>query len=225
MMKHLLVALTLTATLGLTTAQAQTEDKPATTLAVNPAAAANGPLKIGYTSVYYVLSVSPRAKEIESDLKARNTQLEKELQKKMSDFEEKYTAFQRGQNTMSETIKADKYNELKNLESSIKEFQKNAETEMSTKREELVAPELEKISKAIKEVAAENGYTYILNGDPQIMIYGSESFDITDLVLKKLGIPKPQPGASNSAVNPSQGGGDKPAGTRPAAFPKPKGKK
>jgi len=211
MIKHFLVALAIGTVLTATTTQAQTEEKPATTLAVNPAA--NGPLKIGYTSVYYVLSASPRAKEIESDLKARNTQLEKELQKKMTDFEDKYTSFQRAQNTMSETIKADKYNELKNLEASIKEFQKNAEQEMATKREELVAPELEKITKAIKEVAAENHYTYILNGDPQIMIFGSEQFDITDLVFKKLGIAKPVPGANNTGTS------DKPA-NKPTTFPK-----
>ncbi len=216
MIKNLMVALAMGTALAAattTTSVAQAEEKPATTLAVNPAN--NGPLKIGYTSVYYILSASPRAKEIESDLKARNTQLEKELQKKMADFEEKYTGFQRGQNTMSETIKADKYNELKNLESSIKEFQKNAEQEMSTKREELVAPEIEKITKAIKEVASENGYTYILNGDPQIMIFGADQFDVTDLVFKKLGIAKPVPGAN-------AGGTDSPSkpANKPSTFPK-----
>lgn len=220
MTKQLIAGVALSMALALTGSQAwaqASEDKPATTLAVNPAA--NGPLKIGYTSVYYILSISPKAKEIESDLKARNAQLEKELQRKMSDFEEKYTSFQRGQQTMSETIKADKYRELQNLEASIKEFQKNAEQEMAAKREELVSPELEKISKGIKDVARENQYTYILNGDPQIMIYGVDEHDITDLVLKKLGIPKPAPGSATDvkpAAKPA--GGGEPA--RPSSFPK-----
>lgn len=222
MTKQLIAGLALSLSLALAPAASQaqaTADKPATTLAVNPGA--SGPLKIGYTSVYYILSISPKAKEIESDLKARNTQLEKELQRKMADFEEKYTAFSRGQNTMSETIKADKYRELQNLEGSIKEFQKNAEQEMAAKREELVGPELEKISKGIKEVAKENGYTYILNGDPQIMIYGADDHDITDLVLTKLGIPKPAPGSKDAApaAGETKPGAGAP-GARPGGFPK-----
>jgi outer membrane protein len=213
-MKNRILAFAVAALLaGGFSAQAQeaTDSKPV--LAANPSAASHGPLKIGYTSVYYILNIAPRAKEIESDLKARSAQLQKELERKMADFQEKYQGFQRGQNTMSETIKADKYNELKNLESSIQEFQKNAESEMQTKREELLSPEVEKITKAIKEVAVENGYTYVLNGDPAVMIYGADNLDVTDLVLKKLNITRPVPGADDK-----KDGSAAPSKPRPSNF-------
>lgn len=185
-----------------------------------------GPVKIGYTSVLYVLSLSPKAKEIDSELRARSAQLEKELTKKRSDFEEKAGAFQRGQNTMSETIKADRIKELRDLESSIMEFSKNAEAELQNKKEELYTPELEKINKAIRDVAKENSYTFILNGDPQIMIYGEEEYEVTDLVLKKLGITRPAPGSSTpspgTTTEQNKTAPAKPAGSPVRTVPKKK---
>lgn len=122
----------------------------------------------------------------------------KEIENKEKDFQDKLASYQKAQGNMLESIKADKENELRNLESSIMNLKKNAEAELKAKYEELVAPESDRISKAVKDVASENGYTYIINGDPQIVLYASEKFDVTDLVLKKLGITPPPPGEKNA---------------------------
>jgi len=53
-------------------------------------------------------------------------------------------------------------------------------------------PIYKKIGKAIEEVAKENGFTFIINpqlsngGD--ILLFSDEKFNISDLVLKKLGV-------------------------------------
>jgi outer membrane protein len=152
------------------------------------------PFKLGYTNVNYIYSLSPKSKEIESEIKSRTTMLQKEIENKEKDFQEKLASYQKAQGNMLESIKADKENELRNLESSIMNLKKNAEAELKAKYEELVAPESDRISKAVKDVATENGFTYIINGDPQIVLYSSEKYDVTDLVLKKLGITPPAPG-------------------------------
>jgi outer membrane protein len=157
------------------------------------------PVKIGYTNVSYIFSISPRSKEIESEIKSRTQLLQKEVEGKEKELQEKYAAYQKSASTMMESIRADKENEIRNLEQSIMNLRKNADAELRQKYEDLVSPESDKIQKAIKEVAKENGYTYVINGDPQSMLYGEEKYDITDLVLKKLGITRPAPGTETDA--------------------------
>jgi len=154
--------------------------------------------KIGYTNANYIFSISPKAKEIESEIRSRSMVLRKELEKKQEEFRTKLDDYEKTKNSMMEAIRRSKENELRNLEQNLMELQQGAETEIKNKTDELIAPESDRIQKAIKDVAAENGYTFVINGDPQVLLYGVESANITDLVLKKLGITPPTPGAENT---------------------------
>jgi outer membrane protein len=159
-------------------------------------AQAQAPLKIGYTSVEYVLSQMPESKQIESDLKAYNTQLEAQLKSKYSDYETKVKAYQQGEATMTDLVKADKQKEISGLQQSIQEFQRSAEQSLQQKQQTLLKPALDKLQKNIDAVADENGYTYVLNSDgaSPVLLHGPKDGDISDLVLKKMGI---TPGANN----------------------------
>lgn len=172
----------------------------------NAQTAAN--LKIGYTNVEYILALMPEAKRIESDLKAYSTQLESQLQTKYKDFEAKGEAYQKGAATMTEVVRADKEKELMNLRSSIEEFQKNAEVSLQKKQQSLLEPAYKKMQGAIDEVAKENGYTYVFNSDAgygtnAILLHAPEDGNISDLVLKKMGVTPPAKGsaAANAANN------------------------
>jgi outer membrane protein len=172
------------------------------------AAQAQAPLKIAYTSVQYVLSQMPESKQIESELKTYNTQLETQLKSKYADYQAKGKAYQDGAAAMSDVVKADKEKELTNLQQSIQEFQRNAEQSLQQKQQTLLKPALEKLQKNIDAVADENGYTYVLNSDGEspLLLHGPKDGDISDLVLKKMGI---TPSARNQA----------PAAVAPASRP------
>ncbi len=159
-----------------------------------PAAQAQANLKIGYTSVQYVLSQMPESKQIESDLKAYNGQLEAQLKSKYADYQAKGEAYQKGEATMTDLVKADKQKELQSLQQSIQEFQRSAEQSLQQKQQSLLKPALDKLQKNIDAVADESGYTYILNsdGDSPVLLHGPKDGDVSDLILKKMGI-TPQP--------------------------------
>jgi len=63
---------------------------------------------------------------------------------------------------------------------------------MQKKQNDLVNPVFTKVGKAIEEVALENGFSYIINphmidgGD--VLMFTDERYNISNLVLKKLGI-------------------------------------
>ena len=153
-------------------------------------AQAQAPLKIGYTDVQYVLAQMPESKQIESDLKTYNTQLEGQLKSKSSELETKYKAYQQGEATMTDIVKADKQKEMQGMQQSIQEFQRSAEQSLQQKQQSLIRPALDKLQKTIDDVATENGYTYVLNsdGDTPTLLHGPKDGDISDIVLKKMGI-------------------------------------
>jgi len=166
---------------------------------------AQAPVKIGYTNVDYVLSQMPESKQIEADLKAYSSQLEAQLKSKYSEFETKGQAYQKGAATMTDLVKADKEKELMALRSSIEEFQKNADASLQKKQQSLMEPALDKLQKAIDDVAKENGYTYVFNSDAgfgttPVLLHGPEDGNISDLVLKKMGV-TPVKAGSSPAVN------------------------
>ena len=59
------------------------------------------------------------------------------------------------------------------------------------KQETLMNPLYEKVGTAIEGVAKENGYTHILSArisGLDIILYGEANLDVSDLILKKMGI-------------------------------------
>lgn len=168
------------------------------------------PLKIGYTNVEFILLQLPESKQIESSLKDHSTQLENQLKGKYADYESKLQAYEKGAATMDKTIREDKEKELMNLNNSIQEFQRNAQQSLQQKEKSLVDPVIAKIDKAIKDVAKENGYTYVISN--QALLAGPEDGDISPLVLKKLGVDPSKAKAAEPAAA-------KPAATAPAKTP------
>jgi outer membrane protein len=172
-------------------------------------ASAQAQLKVGYTNVDYVLSQLPDSKQIESELKTYRTQLESQLQTKYKDFQAKADDYKTNGEKMSEVIRQDKEKELQNMQTSIQEFEKNAEASMQKKQQTLLAPVLEKIQKTIKDVAKENGYTYVFNTDAgyqttPIILSAPDEDNISNLVLKKLGV-TPAPANANTTSTATPG--------------------
>jgi len=170
-------------------------------LFVSAVSFAQAPVKIGYTNVDYVLSQMPESKQIEADLKAYSGQLEAQLKSKYQEFETKGQAYQKGAATMTDVVKADKEKELMALRTSIEEFQKNADASLQKKQQSLMEPALDKLQKAIDDVAKENGYTYVFNSDAgfgttPVLLHGPEDGNISDLVLKKMGVTPVKAGAA-----------------------------
>ncbi|ALI98761.1 OmpH family outer membrane protein [Rufibacter tibetensis] len=173
--------------------------------------AQTGNVKVGYTNANYIISQLPESRQIESDLKAHSSQLEKELQNKYKSYQEKVEAYKKGAPTMTDVVRADREKELTTLQSSIEEFQRNADASLQKKEQSALEPVMNKIQKAIDKVAKENGYTHIFTAEA--LLYGPEDGNsFTDLVLKDLGVtPAPKGSPAASAATPGAGTSPKPA--------------
>jgi outer membrane protein len=153
------------------------------------------PTKIGYADVDYIFSQMPEAKQIDADLKSLQAQLKNQIDVKYQDFQKKLKDYQDNLNTMLEAVRTNTERELQQMQQNIQKLQEDAQTTIQSKQTQLMAPVYDKVGKAIEATAKENGFTFILNqqiGGLDVILYGDEKMDISDLVLKKLGVtPKP----------------------------------
>jgi outer membrane protein len=171
--------------------------------------------KIGYTSINYIFGQLPDAKRIETELKAHQSQLENSIQAKVKDLREKADVYEKLPENTSPVIRADKEKELQTLQASLQEFQRSAQSDLQKKEGTLVQPVIKKIYTIASEVGKENGYGYILNSDESnpILILAPTENDISDLVLKKMGVTPGQ-------VKPAPVGGAATPKTGTSALPK-----
>lgn len=153
---------------------------------------ANAQTKIGYADVDYIYTKMPESKKVESQLQSHTTMLQNQMQAKYTDYDAKLKAFQAMPADTPEAIQQDKANELQQLQESITKFQQDAQSSLEKKRGQLMEPVYTLVGNAIKAVAEENSYNFILTagvGGADIVLYASEKDDVSELVLKKLGAP------------------------------------
>jgi outer membrane protein len=156
--------------------------------------------KIGFADWEYIFTQLPEFKQIDAELKTHGTQLENQLKAKSQELETKYKAYQAMPVTTSDIIKADKERELQMMQENIQKFQQDADASLRKKQSDLMQPVFTKVGKAIEDVAKENGYSFIINpqlgAGSDILLYSDEKYDISDLVLKKMGV-TPTPKKTN----------------------------
>ena len=147
--------------------------------------------KIGFADPAYIFSQMPQYKQIENEMKTHGDQLQAQAKAKYSEYETKLKAYQAGAATMLDAVRRDKETELTQLQENIQKFQQDAQASLQKKEADLMGPINGKIGNAIEEVAKENGFSFIINpqiqGSIDILLYGDEKFDISVLVLKKMG--------------------------------------
>ena len=91
---------------------------------------------------------------------------------------------------MSELIKADRQDELNKLAANIKQFQLDAQNTINKKKQDLYQNAVLKLKDAIKAVAKENAYRFIIDNSGGQLIYSEEEDNVDNLVRKKLGVKK-----------------------------------
>lgn len=146
--------------------------------------------KFGYINSALLLNDMPEMKQLRSTLDGFKTQLQKQGESRLTAYKAKeqnaVQKKQRGEMTPKEeeTTMKDLQKEQEELYSMSQEF----DQKLSEKQQELMAPILERVNKAIQEVAKEGGFQYIFDAQAGIILYADESTNVTPIVKTKLGI-------------------------------------
>jgi outer membrane protein len=157
-------------------------------IAFSSSTQAQNPVKIGYVDFNTLVSAMPGIDSVKIKLQKYQQSLSDQMDAMGAEFENKYLDYQSKSSGMSDLIKQTKEKELTDLQSRIDAFKAKAQQDFQAKQTELLQPIISKAKDAIKEIARENKYTYVINSIEDIMLYAEPADDIMPLVKKKLGI-------------------------------------
>jgi outer membrane protein len=147
--------------------------------------------KMGYFDIDYVLPLLPETKKVESDMKVYVDQVKKEMDAKSAEYTKKVDEFKAKSPTWPASIQKSRAEEIQSLEKQIGDFEQQAQGDIQNRQAQLMSPIYEKIEKTIKEVAQGNGFTHIFRSE--FCYAANKTNNISDLVLKKLGVTPPPP--------------------------------
>lgn len=144
--------------------------------------------KIGYINSAAILAEMPEVKQADSNLEALQKQLQKKGQDMLEKLQKDYAAVQaKVQNgELSPKQQEEEGARLEAARQDIAKFEQESVDNLEKKRNDELKPIYDKINQAIKDVATENGFTYIF--DQGVMVYADETMDVGKLVRAKLGM-------------------------------------
>lgn len=144
--------------------------------------------KIGHVNMGELVLLIPETKMADQELQKFGQSLEGQLKTMGGEYQNKLQDYQSKRELMADAIKQTKEKEILDLQNRIQEFQQTAQESIQKKKEELYAPILKRADAAVKEVAKENGYNYVIDSSLGVLLVTSESSDLGQMVRKKLGI-------------------------------------
>eukprot|EP01156_Anaeramoeba_ignava_P013028 Anaeramoba_ignava/a500285_10.p2 GENE.a500285_10~~a500285_10.p2 ORF type:complete len:173 (-),score=11.55 a500285_10:98-616(-) len=145
--------------------------------------------KFGHIESNKLMSIMPDMKAAQTTLQQKGMEFEKQLNEMKAEYQKLIQAFQAGEKTMSDVVKATKVKEIQDAEQRIGVFNQHAQQTLAKAKEDLLKPIIEKSTNAIKEVGKENGFIYIFDlSAGNVLYFSNQSVDVLPLVKKKLGI-------------------------------------
>jgi outer membrane protein len=146
--------------------------------------------KVGYINSQEILTSLPEVKQANSDIDVMKGMFQKKGEEMVKDLQMKYQDLQQKQagGTLAPVEIEKQAATLKAEEAKVGEFEQSSQQKIMEKSEELLKPIQDRVNKAIKDVATENGFLYIFDSGMGVVLYADPAADATKLVKTKLGI-------------------------------------
>ncbi len=160
----------------------------ASLIALSPVVFGQANLKIGYIDSNELLELMPEKDSVEARLMEYQASLEDQIANMLTEYQTKVQNYRDNVATMSDIIKQTKEKEITDLETRIQQFQQTAEMDFQNKQGELYNPLFEKARRAIKEVAQEQGFTYVFDISMGTVLYYESGTNVLPFVKKKMNL-------------------------------------
>ncbi|HCY39976.1 MAG TPA: molecular chaperone Skp [Prolixibacteraceae bacterium] len=145
--------------------------------------------KFGHIDLQALIQVMPERATAEKQFIAYQKELEDALGIMQKEFQTKYMEYASNRDSLSETVRKMKEEDLNAMNERIQTYQSSASQQLQTKQGELLKPVFDKADKAVKAVGAEKGLIYVFDMSSRVILYNSkESTDLLPAVKAKLGI-------------------------------------
>ncbi|MDZ7877507.1 MAG: OmpH family outer membrane protein [Saprospiraceae bacterium] len=153
--------------------------------------AANAQQKIGYLNAQAILADMTDMKAADSQLEAYAKQLTAKDSIMVVSFQAKAQKLGEDQQKgllAPIALEAEK-KKLEAEKAQIEEFEQKMQQDLADRRKTLYQPVLDKVNKAIQDVAKEQAFTYVVDLTAGSLLYADEKNDLQNAVRTKLGLP------------------------------------
>lgn len=149
--------------------------------------------RFAYVDTKYILEKLPDYKSAQAALDAQAEAWQKEIDGKDDQLKKMYTKYQAEEFLLSADLKKQREDDIVKAENELKELQKQRfgyNGDLFKKRQELVQPVQDKVFDAIQKVAQLRQYDFVFDkaSGGATMLYTNPQYDISEEVLKKLGL-------------------------------------
>jgi outer membrane protein len=147
--------------------------------------------KYAYVDTDYILDNIPEYADAQTQLDDLSVQWQKEIETKFAEIDKLYKAFQNESVLLPEDMKKKREDDIIKKEKDAKDLQKKRfgkDGDLFKKRQELVKPIQDKVYTAIEGIAADDNYAVVFDkASNATLIYTNPKYDISELVLDKMG--------------------------------------
>jgi len=162
--------------------------------------------KFAYVDSKYILSHIPEYQQAQAEINKLSSQWQKDIENKYETIAKLETSLQAEKILLTDEMKQKREQEIETKRQEAKDMQKSKfgiNGELFKKREELVKPIQDQIYEAIQEVASTSALMVVFDkASDSNMLYTNPKHDISDKVLKKMGL---KPGET---LDEEEGGGE-----------------
>nr|MBS0038222.1 OmpH family outer membrane protein [Saprospiraceae bacterium] len=146
--------------------------------------------KIGHVNSSVILSDMPEVMAADAELETLQKQLVAQAQRKVEALQADYQSLIRKeqQGELSPKQLQEEQMRLREKEQELNMEDQNIQNTLMKKRNTLLNPILERVQRAIEDVAEENNLEYVLDTSGGSVLFAQEENDIGHLVKQKLGI-------------------------------------
>lgn len=146
--------------------------------------------KIGYVNMQELVTGLPEYAQVDSAVGQYRDDLSGQLQTMQEELQSKAASFVADSLKMSASIKQVKRGELIDLQGRISQLQQASQQELQQKYATLLQPVVDKVTKAVTDIAKAKGYSFVFNdaGDGSNLVVKPAQDDLTPAVKTKLGI-------------------------------------
>ncbi|OSY86851.1 membrane protein [Tenacibaculum holothuriorum] len=144
--------------------------------------------KIAHINTDKLLAAMPATKAMKTDLEKLNKTYQDEIEAMFKKFEAKVKKYEAEGKTQTQEVNQKRAIEVQQDRQRIEQARQTAAQDMQKKYQEKTLPILKKAEDAIKAVAAEKGFIYVLDASPgKGLIVYDKGEDIFNAVKAKLG--------------------------------------
>jgi outer membrane protein len=145
-------------------------------------------LKTGHINRDEIIMTMPDYDSAMNKYNAFGQELTNALELMQVEYNNKLDQYVKESKNLTDLVKANKEQELADMQNRINNFQQQAQAQLQEKQAELLNPIIEKATNAINAVAKEGGYIYIYDVRTLVYVDTVKSTDIGPLVKTKLGV-------------------------------------